>query len=48
MQQESKHESGTFNSSLDISEYIGIAVLIVSYLPILCFILAPRPVLFGM
>lgn len=30
MQQERKHESGTFNCRLDISEYIGITVLIVS------------------
>jgi len=30
MQQESKNKSGHFNCRLDISEYIGITVLIVS------------------
>ena len=29
--QESQHESGTFNGRLDISEYIGITVLLVSW-----------------
>jgi hypothetical protein len=31
MQHESKHESGTFNCCLDLSKYIGITVLIVSW-----------------